>query len=293
MENQVEIMGYTTKNFDICMSAVIVFTKLKGMIPDMSKQSRDDVLAAIRYQDSMFGIEKALYEIGSMEVDMEQVEEAVMLSHLVTYAMGMVSAEMDIDIIDEFDYLPMHIEQIRHPYKKINPALPDKVVDEAKTMYGELTTMDKEKEIGEGRMARATLRKLIMYSGEMLSMIQPDDELESWVQAKMGEMSHMIESIHTYYKFGERAQPEPQAVHAEESAPLPPTAQGVEHVCALSVQHATMGFGMCIPTTHSLDEKGNVNFYDVIFSNGIAKNVPAKDLKIIESKSHVHGSVGY
>ena len=293
MENQVEIMGYTTKNFDICMSAVIVFTKLKGMIPDMSKQSRDDVLAAIRYQDSMFGIEKALYEIGSMEVDMEQVEEAVMLSHLVTYAMGMVSAEMDIDIIDEFDYLPMHIEQIRHPYKKINPALPDKVVDEAKTMYGELTTMDKEKEIGEGRMARATLRKLIMYSGEMLSMIQPDDELESWVQAKMGEMSHMIESIHTYYKFGERAQPEPQAVHAEESAPLPPTAQGVEHVCALSVQHATMGFGMCIPTTHSLDEKGNVNFYDVIFSNGIAKNVPAKDLKIIESKSHVHGSIGY
>jgi hypothetical protein len=293
MENQVEIMGYTTKNFDICMSAVIVFTKLKGMIPDMSKQSRDDVLAAIRYQDSMFGIEKALYEIGSMEVDMEQVEEAVMLSHLVTYAMGMVSAEMDIDIIDEFDYLPMHIEQIRHPYKKINPALPDKVADEAKTMYGELTTMDKEKEIGEGRMARATLRKLIMYSGEMLSMIQPDDELESWVQAKMGEMSHMIESIHTYYKFGERAQPEPQAVHAEESAPLPPTAQGVEHVCALSVQHATMGFGMCIPTTHSLDEKGNVNFYDVIFSNGIAKNVPAKDLKIIESKSHVHGSIGY
>ena len=293
MENQVEIMGYTTKNFDICMSAVIVFTKLKGMIPDMSKQSRDDVLAAIRYQDSMFGIEKALYEIGSMEVDMEQVEEAVMLSHLVTYAMGMVSAEMDIDIIDEFDYLPMHIEQIRHPYKKINPALPDKVVDEVKTMYGELTTMDKEKEIGEGRMARATLRKLIMYSGEMLSMIQPDDELESWVQAKMGEMSHMIESIHTYYKFGERAQPEPQAVHAEESAPLPPTAQGVEHVCALSVQHATMGFGMCIPTTHSLDEKGNVNFYDVIFSNGIAKNVPAKDLKIIESKSHVHGSIGY
>jgi hypothetical protein len=275
------------------MSAVIVFTKLKGMIPDMSKQSRDDVLAAIRYQDSMFGIEKALYEIGSMEVDMEQVEEAVMLSHLVTYAMGMVSAEMDIDIIDEFDYLPMHIEQIRHPYKKINPALPDKVADEAKTMYGELTTMDKEKEIGEGRMARATLRKLIMYSGEMLSMIQPDDELESWVQAKMGEMSHMIESIHTYYKFGERAQPEPQAVHAEESAPLPPTAQGVEHVCALSVQHATMGFGMCIPTTHSLDEKGNVNFYDVIFSNGIAKNVPAKDLKIIESKSHVHGSIGY
>lgn len=293
MENQVEIMGYTTKNFDICMGAVQAFTKLKGMIPDMSKQSRDDVLAAIRYQDSMFGIEKALYEIGSTEVDMEQVEEAVMLSHLVTYAMGMVSAEMDIDIIDEFDYLPMHIEQIRHPYKKINPALPDKVVDEAKTMYGELTTMDKEKEIGEGRMARATLRKLIMYSGEMLSMIQPDDELESWVQAKMGEMSHMIESIHTYYKFGERAQPEPQAVHAEESAPLPPTAQGVEHVCALSVQHATMGFGMCIPTTHSLDEKGNVNFYDVVFSNGIAKNVPAKDLKIIESKSHVHGSIGY
>lgn len=288
MENQVELMGYTTKNFDICMGAVQAFTKLKAMIPDMSKQSREDVLSAMKYQDAMFGIEKALYEIGSTEVDMDQVEEAVMLSHMTTYAIGMVSAELDMEIVDMFDYLPMHIEQIRHPYKKINPALPDKAVEEKKKMYGEFRTMDKEKEYGEGRMARASLRKLIMYAGEMLSMIEPDDEMESWVQAKMAEMDHMIEAVYTYYKFGERYEPKPQAVHADEDAPMPPTAQGINHVCALSVQHEKMGFGMCIPTTHSLEEDGTVEFYDVVFSNGIAKGVPAKDLKIIESKSHTH-----
>lgn len=288
MENQVELMGFTTKNFDICMGAVQAFTKLKAMIPDMSKQSREDVLSAMKYQDAMFGIEKALYEIGSTEVDMDQVEEAVMLSHMTTYAIGMVSAELDMEIVDMFDYLPMHIEQIRHPYKKINPALPDKAVEEEKKMYGEITTMDKEKEYGEGRMARASLRKLIMYAGEMLSMIEPEDELESWVQAKMAEMDHMIEAVYTYYKFGERYDPKPQAVHGDEQMPLPPTAQGIDHVCALSVQHEKMGFGMCIPTTHSLEKDGTVEFYDVVFSNGIAKGVPAKDLKILESKSHTH-----
>tara|TARA_B100001939_G_C16939625_1_gene617766 strand:+ start:1871 stop:2725 length:855 start_codon:yes stop_codon:yes gene_type:complete len=283
MENQVELMGYTTKNFDICMGAVQAFTKLKAMIPDMSKQSREDVLSAMKYQDAMFGIEKALYEIGSTEVDMDQVEEAVMLSHMTTYAIGMVSAELDMEIVDMFDYLPMHIEQIRHPYKKINPALPDKAVEEEKTMSEEV-----QKEYGEGRMARASLRKMIMYAGEMLSMIEPDDEMESWVQAKMAEMDHMIEAVYTYYKFGERYEPKPQAVHADEDVPMPPTAQGINHVCALSVQHEKMGFGMCIPTTHSLEEDGTVEFYDVVFSNGIAKGVPAKDLKIIESKSHTH-----
>ena len=221
MENQVELMGYTTKNFDICMGAVQAFTKLKAMIPDMSKQSREDVLSAMKYQDAMFGIEKALYEIGSTEVDMDQVEEAVMLSHMTTYAIGMVSAELDMEIVDMFDYLPMHIEQIRHPYKKINPALPDKAVEEEKKMYGEITTMDKEKEYGEGRMARASLRKLIMYAGEMLSMIEPEDEMESWVQAKMAEMDHMIEAVYTYYKFGERYEPKPQAVHADEQSLYP------------------------------------------------------------------------
>ena len=288
MENQVELMGYVTKNFDICGRAVSAFSELKAAVPDMSKQSREDLLGALKYQDAMFGIEKALYEIGSTEVDMAQVEEAVMLSHMVTYAIGMVSAEMDIEVIDMFAYLPMHIEQIRHPYKKINPALPDRVTNEEKTMK-EATI----KEYGEGRMARASLRKIIYYAGEMLSMVNPEDELESWVQGKIAEMDHSIESVYTYYKFGERYEPKPQEVHAEENnssdeAPLPPTAQSVQHICALSVQHEKMGFGMCIPTTHSLNEKGEVEFYDVVFSNGIAKGIPAKDLKILESKSHMH-----
>ena len=34
-------------------------------------------------------------------------------------------------------------------------------------------------------------------------MIKPTDELEPWVQAKISDMDHYIESIYSYYKFGE------------------------------------------------------------------------------------------
>lgn len=55
----------------------------------------------------------------------------------------------------------------------------------------------------EGKMARNSLRKAIAYSTELLSMIKPTDELEPWVQAKINDMDHHIETVYGYYKFGE------------------------------------------------------------------------------------------
>jgi hypothetical protein len=55
----------------------------------------------------------------------------------------------------------------------------------------------------EGKMARNSLRKAIAYSTELLSMISATDELEPWIQAKINDMDHYIETVYGYYKFGE------------------------------------------------------------------------------------------
>jgi hypothetical protein len=283
MENQIELLGYKTKHFDICKRAVEVFSDIKEMLPQLSAKARSEVLAAVKAQDEAFKIEKSLYETAIENEYSDSVEEAYMLFILSIYSIGKISEELEIDLIEMFDYIPMHLEQIRHPTKSINPALPKKEMEEQKMI---------RKEYGEGRMARASLRKIIMYAGELLAHIRPEDELEGWTQAKISDMDHSIEAVYTYYKFGEKYDAKPQPVHEYENeieeydeAPKPPS---VNHMCALSVKHETLGFGMCIPTTHSLNEKGEVHFYDVVFSNGIAKGVPAKELTIIESKSHMH-----
>jgi hypothetical protein len=291
MEKQIELMGYITKNFDVCPKALKTFNYLKSLVPDMAKESRDDLFSALQYQDAMFGIEKSLYEIGSTEVPSSQVEEAMMLSHLVTYSIGMISAEMDLDLIEMFDYLPMHLEQIRYPYKKINSSLPDKNNSSSEEKDDMEEKKISKKEYGEGRMVRASLKKIIMYSGALLGKITPDQELEAWIQDKISIMDHSIEAVYTYYMFGENDDKEEyesegreESEEEQDYSAVPPTARLIQPMYALSVQHSTLGFGMCIPNSQSVDKKGNVKSYDVVFYNGIAKNVPTSDLKMLEPK---------
>lgn len=226
MENQVEMMGYLTKNFEICDESVSLFNDLKSLLPKMSEESRIDTLKAMKYQDTLYAIEKSAYEVGS--ITDEDIDQAIMISHMITYNIGMVSAELDMDIIDRLSYLPMHLKQIMNPSTQINPMLPAKKVEE-KNMYGKIV---QQKEY-EGRMARASLKKVIAYATEMLNMIDSEDELEAWVQDKISNMSHSIEAVYTYYRFNEEETEDENNNHEmevemedmmeEEMPPLPPT----------------------------------------------------------------------
>ena len=62
---------------------------------------------------------------------------------------------------------------------------------------GDITMSD------EARMARTSLKKTVAYATELLTMIGKSDELEAWIQAKISDMDHSIESVYGYYKFGE------------------------------------------------------------------------------------------
>lgn len=109
MENQIELMGYITKNFDISSGAYEAFSYLREILLDMSKESRDDVLSAIKYQDAMLGLVKTLPDL---EDSSDQIEEIIMLSHMVTYMIGKIAVEMDLELISMFDYLTVHIKDL-------------------------------------------------------------------------------------------------------------------------------------------------------------------------------------
>lgn len=70
--------------------------------------------------------------------------------------------------------------------------------------------------MSEAKKARASLRKTAAYANELISMITPDCEVEGWVQAKIIEMDHHIESIYGYYKFGDVEESEEKEESEEE-----------------------------------------------------------------------------
>ena len=79
-----DVYGYTTKHFDICGSAVALFTKIneKGLEGMAAKYA---ALSA-QYLDQFFGLEKDVVEEGSVAI--EQLQEANKLSSLFSYELN-------------------------------------------------------------------------------------------------------------------------------------------------------------------------------------------------------------
>jgi hypothetical protein len=72
----------------------------------------------------------------------------------------------------------------------------------------------------------------------------------------------------------------------------PAVEKSLKHDCATHVVHKEHGEGRCIPGMHSLEEtsedEGIVTHYDVMFKEGIVKDVPVADLEIVQEMSHGH-----
>jgi hypothetical protein len=66
----------------------------------------------------------------------------------------------------------------------------------------------------------------------------------------------------------------------------------LKHDCATHVVHKEHGEGRCVPGMHTLEENedgtGYVTHYDVMFKEGIVKDVPVEDLEIVQEMSHGH-----
>ena len=66
----------------------------------------------------------------------------------------------------------------------------------------------------------------------------------------------------------------------------------VSHDCAKHVVHEQWGVGECVTGMHTIidtsEGQGIVSHYDVMFEHGIEQNVPAKDLEVTLSETHMH-----
>jgi len=62
---------------------------------------------------------------------------------------------------------------------------------------------------------------------------------------------------------------------------------GYTHQCAIHVKHSKLGEGRTIYSQHAApDNAGNIAWYDVMFAEGIYKQVPTTDLEVLVSESH-------
>ena len=108
----IDVFGYQTEHFDICKSAVMLFTKIKeknleGMAVDHAKKAAEHI-------DKVFGIEKDVVEEGSAAP--EQMEEAVDNNMLFGYEIGALSMHIDEDLTRDTAFHKLHIMEIANRY---------------------------------------------------------------------------------------------------------------------------------------------------------------------------------
>jgi predicted RNA-binding protein with EMAP domain len=69
----------------------------------------------------------------------------------------------------------------------------------------------------EAKMARADLYKLAEYSVKLFKMIDENDELDGWVQAKITKASDYISSVYHYLEYEKMAAPNKESNEPVES----------------------------------------------------------------------------
>ena len=81
-------------------------------------------------------------------------------------------------------------------------------------------------------------------------------------------------------------------VNESKDIATPAVDKALQHDCASHVVHKEHGEGKCIPGMHTLEEtsegNGIVTHYDVMFKEGIVKDIAVADLEIVSEMSHGH-----
>jgi len=280
----IEIYGYQTENFDICKSAVILFTKIKeenleGMAVDHAKKSAEHL-------DKVFGIEKDVVEEGSAAP--EQIEEAIDNNMLFGYELGSLAMHTKNDYTRDTGFAKMHVMEIANRFdgsmtESINEiSTKAGLEDVIKGRTSAIEGIKMSKDLAQGMMDFINRSpygrkygKQIM-KGRIASLIGPANAfgIERYLSPKAKK-----EFKDVYKKHGPKRE-------VKEAAP------GYMHDCASKVIHKEHGAGTCIPEQHNLVKEGKkwiVTKYDVKFDSGkIVRNVPVNELKIVSESHHGH-----
>ena len=104
----IDVYGYKTKHFEICLSAVNLFEELKKKLKGINlKGIKVQVAEAAKITDKIFAIEKRVVKNNkSTEKD---IEAALELNGQFKHAVKKIFAE---DAVKKIAYMPMHLKEI-------------------------------------------------------------------------------------------------------------------------------------------------------------------------------------
>ena len=110
----IDILGYKTKHFDICKSAVILYQKL--MEKDLSDEAKELVVSSAKEMDHIFEMEKQV--VNGEEVDHDPVEHGIELTNIISFQLGRVAEMIGEDFERDTNFIKMHVMEIVKRHKR-------------------------------------------------------------------------------------------------------------------------------------------------------------------------------
>ena len=110
----IDILGYKTKHFDICKSAVILYQKL--MEKDLNDEAKELVVSSAKEMDHIFEMEKQV--VNGEEVDHDPVEHGIELTNIISFQLGRVAEMIGEDFERDTNFIKMHVMEIVKRHKR-------------------------------------------------------------------------------------------------------------------------------------------------------------------------------
>ena len=104
----INILGYETKHYDICRSAVILYNKLKEA--DLNDLAEELIISSAKKLDHLFEMEKQV--VKGEEVDHDPVEHGVELINIISFQLGRVAELIGSNFERDTYFLKLHLMEI-------------------------------------------------------------------------------------------------------------------------------------------------------------------------------------
>ena len=104
----INILGYETKHYDICRSAVILYNKLKEA--DLNDLAEELIISSAKKLDHLFEMEKQV--VKGEEVDHDPVEHSVELTNIISFQLGRVAEIINDDFERDTNFIKLHVMEI-------------------------------------------------------------------------------------------------------------------------------------------------------------------------------------
>ena len=104
----INILGYETKHYDICRSALILYNKLKEA--DLNDLAEELIISSAKKLDHLFEMEKQV--VKGEEVDHDPVEHGVELINIISFQLGRVAELIGSNFERDTNFLKLHLMEI-------------------------------------------------------------------------------------------------------------------------------------------------------------------------------------